>query len=368
MIGGALLGAAVLSASHVTPAVAADAFPCGPQRWVDWSADLVQECPLTSPLAPNNWVPVYANPIPNPRGHQPPPPAGWLHGVAGQSFICEQEFTGAVFYHPRGWRNYWWAYTLSDDEVKGWVPEVFFRGGDDDEPDAGLRECAGVGVPGPAPPGPAVNPCEPSPVDPGMRVRASFGRAGRTVITRYGSRRRVHGIIAGADGAPLAGVTLCVGAIDPAAGALRQAASVVTDAQGRFAYTLPLGPSRRVWFVHRAGAGAAVASVFVRVRAPIRLRASRRTLHNGQSVVLRGRLGGQAQSGGLIVEMQARRGISWQTFAATRSRKSGRFSYRYTFTRTLGVQRYDLRARVLAQRGYPFATGASRPVRLTVRG
>jgi Cutinase len=45
--------------------------------------------------------------------------------------------------HPGGWRNDWWARTKSDDHKWGWTPEVFFKGGANNERDAGLRKCGG---------------------------------------------------------------------------------------------------------------------------------------------------------------------------------------------------------------------------------
>jgi Cutinase len=109
---------------------------------------VVQRCPLGSPVPPNGWVPVYSEPIARGKGTALPAPAGWLHGTTDQYFVCEQEFSSATFYHGRGWRNRWWAKTRSDDGVWGWTPEVFFRGGADDEPDQGLRSC-GAEVPRP---------------------------------------------------------------------------------------------------------------------------------------------------------------------------------------------------------------------------
>jgi 5-hydroxyisourate hydrolase-like protein (transthyretin family) len=73
-------------------------------------------------------------------------------------------------------------------------------------------------------------------------------------------------------------------------------------------------------------------------------------------------------SEGVLVELQARRGRRWQTFATSRARRSGRFRRAYRFTRTSGVQRYRLRARVPQQPDYPYAPGGSRPVSVIVYG
>ncbi|MGH2802211.1 MAG: carboxypeptidase-like regulatory domain-containing protein [Thermoleophilaceae bacterium] len=359
-------------------AAAYDAYPCGPEGRASWTSEPVQLCPLTSPLPPNDWVPVYRQPVPNPRGESPPPPDGWLHGIENQYFVCQHAFPFASYHHPRGWRNHWWALTLSDDDVWGWVPEVFFKGGADDEPDSGLRWCS----PPPSPPPPAGSPqpppaasldlCDPSPPAAGLRMSVSMrrprsARARRVVVVRYGKRLRVRGRLTGPGGTPLAGASICAASQLSRRAPLQAQGTLVTDATGRFSYILGSGPSRRVWFVHRSARGAAAASVRVRVRAPVSLRGSRRRLRTGQTLVLNGRAGARAPRG-LLVELQARRGRRWQTFGTTNTRRGGRFRYSYRFTRTLGVQVYRLRARVPRQRGYPFAPGGSRPVRVRVRG
>jgi hypothetical protein len=140
---GALTAAAVLALT-AGAASAADGSPCGGQVRQSWSPEPVQQCPLTAPLS-NGWVPVYAQPVAHAAGAPVPGPAGWLHGTSGQYFVCQQQFGGAEYVHPRGWRNNWWARTKSDDGVSGWTPEVFFSGGNNDEADGGLRACGGGG-------------------------------------------------------------------------------------------------------------------------------------------------------------------------------------------------------------------------------
>jgi Cutinase len=134
--------ATAIGAGALAPSAQADDdFPCEGAVTQPWSPEVVQRCPLGSPVPPNGWVPVYSEPIARGKGTALPAPAGWLHGTTDQYFVCEQEFSSATFYHGRGWRNRWWAKTRSDDGVWGWTPEVFFRGGADDEPDRGLRSC-----------------------------------------------------------------------------------------------------------------------------------------------------------------------------------------------------------------------------------
>ncbi|HMJ02415.1 MAG TPA: hypothetical protein VK506_05710 [Conexibacter sp.] len=389
-----LLCAAFAAAYLAAPAAATDNDPCGRDPVVipGWP-EAAHPCPLTWPLAPNNWVPVYQAPVPNPYGQAPPNPAGWLRGTTGKYFFCQQLWTAAMYYHPRGWRNNWWALTLDDDGRRGWVPEVFFKGGDDDEPDYGLPQCgSGQLPPGPkpVPPPPGQVPPSPLPPDPepalpaacdptdsvrDLRLRAGLSRvrSGPTrgvLVARYGRTLQVRGKLLGRDGSPLQGASVCVAAREPGAGASSSAShdTVVTDARGRFSYALKPGPSRRVWLVHRSGQGVAADSVIVRVRAKLRLRVSKRSARTGQSVDFIGRAIGRPLRQRLLVELQARRGPGWQTFATTRADRGGEFRYRYRFTRTVGTFTYQIRARVPGQPGYPYAAGGSGAVSVRVTG
>jgi hypothetical protein len=215
-----------------------------------------------------------------------------------------------------------------------------------------------------------MNACEPRARDASLRLRARVGKRGRRVVrTRFGRRPLLRGRLVTADGRPVAGAAVCLASRTDLAGASRRAfAWAATDARGRFTRRLPAGPSRRVLVVHRTAAAAAWSSVSVRVRAGVRLRPSRRSLRNGEVVRLRGRLRGGPVPRGAVVELQARRGSGWQTFATTKAGRSGRFSHPYRFTRTTGFQRYVMRARVPRQPGYPYEPGASRPVAISVRG
>jgi hypothetical protein len=190
---------------------------------------------------------------------------------------------------------------------------------------------------------------------------------------RYGRRRSVllRGSLRTPDGLPVAGARVCVSTRLEMSDARFQGDDfVTTDENGRFSYLSPGGPSRRVYFIHQVGGGVVFDDPLVPVRAPLKLHATPRSLRNGESV----RFAGSLQAGpfpsrpGVLVELQARRGKHWQTFATTRANGKGRYRFRYRFTRTAGVQRYRFRARVARQNGYPYAGGASRRVRVTVSG
>ena len=363
----AVAAACAIAGAHAADAKAFDTDPCGKQHAVKWTDELVRAVPLAG-LVDGKRVPVYTNRVANPPGKTIPAPRTFIGAASGTArFICETRDAKAVYYHPGGWRNMWWARTVAADGKEGWVPEVFFKGGGGDESDIGLRACEKPKPP-PSPPSPPENPCEPTPVAQGVQLRAAFADGDRVRTARYGRRPQVNGSLVGPDGAPVAGAAVCVGVQDSSDGPVNATGSVTTDANGRFAYKPDEGASRRVWFVHRTGGAAAAANVDLRVRAPVRFRSTRRALRNGQSTLFRGRIGGASDTGGLIVELQYPQRSRWQTFATVHVGREGRFRYRYRFTRTVGSRIYRLRARVPAQRGYPFVAGKSRKVRVLVAG
>lgn len=216
--------------------------------------------------------------------------------------------------------------------------------------------------------------CNPTPVTKEMDLQVKVHAHGRknahAITTRYGHGVKVHGRLLGGDGKPVADAKICVAERRAAGtGALHRTATKTTDAHGYFTYKVKKGPSRRVFFVHRTGNGSVVGSVAVRVRAPVELQGNPLSLVNGQTLTMRGRLLSPPfpKRGGLI-ELQAYRETGWQTFATTNSNRRGRFAYRYTFSRTTGVQHYLLRARVPKQANYPFEAGSSHPIKVTVAG
>jgi hypothetical protein len=99
------------------------------------------------------------------------------------------------------------------------------------------------------------------------------------------------------------------------------------------------------------------------------LRVNRRRILNGQQVVFSGGLAKRAAlPAGKLVELQTRVSGTWQTFRTTRTNARGRWKVPYRFRRTSGLQRYRFRARLPREAGYPFATGTTKTITVTVRG
>ncbi|MBF8186059.1 hypothetical protein ITP53_09935 [Nonomuraea sp. K274] len=132
----AALAAAAPSAQAAQAAaqsVQADGSPCGPQY--QHNGRTVQNCPDWSP---SGSIPVYGS---NAKGTV----VGYIDPAGTDWYVCE--VTGAS--HTVGeYRNYWWALTMADNHKWGYVSEVYFRGGGNDQDDGGLRECRGAGGPG----------------------------------------------------------------------------------------------------------------------------------------------------------------------------------------------------------------------------
>ena len=130
-VAGAALGA---FAAQPTAALSADGEPCRPPVTRDGYGK-VQHCPIWLPS--KGYVPVHA------LGSGNPVEIGRLDEAGSVNwFICQMRYPSIDYAAPgTSYRNDWWALTVSDDGKKGWVSEVYFNGGDNDQPDAALRVC-----------------------------------------------------------------------------------------------------------------------------------------------------------------------------------------------------------------------------------
>ncbi|HVT71220.1 MAG TPA: fibronectin type III domain-containing protein, partial [Trebonia sp.] len=187
----------------------------------------------------------------------------------------------------------------------------------------------------------------------------------------------VTGRLTSAEGAGLAGRELRV-VSRPSHGALGgvEEKTVGTGPRGGFRTGLPAGPSRRVT-VSFAGDGGLERSrrpsLALRVRGGLGLRVSPRALRTGQVLKLRGRvraLGAPLPRRGKLVAIQYLEAAThrWRPVLVTRSDHSGAFRAHYRFRYVTGVASIRLRATALAEDGWPYAPGSSRPVTVRVRG
>jgi hypothetical protein len=195
-------------------------------------------------------------------------------------------------------------------------------------------------------------------------------RGSQTLAVRYGARAHIVGRLEAPDGAPIAGATLDVVAVseDRARAATRGTAK--TDATGQFVYDAPAGLSGAVALSYRmhldSPEEAARYEVRVRVIAGVRLSVDPTRTRNKHSVNFAGRILGHPRGHRKMIELQARSGGRWVTFATARTDGRGRYRYRYRFERTFTRQTYGFRAVVRNETGWPYLTGLSNRVYVTV--
>jgi len=185
------------------------------------------------------------------------------------------------------------------------------------------------------------------------------------------TRPLVRGRLTTRAGRPLRNAVITVLDRSRASGELRPAGSVRTNAKGNFRHRAPARrPSRSIRYSYAGTRTIRPVSreVAVRVRAGVTLSVNRTWLLNGQAVVFRGRLASPVPKGGKVVALQARKRSGWVTFGTPRANRRGAFKLRYRFVSTTGLQKYRFRAVAVREGAYPYDTGASRTVGVTVRG
>jgi hypothetical protein len=142
-----------------------------------------------------------------------------------------------------------------------------------------------------------------------------------------------------------------------------------TDDAGRVDVRLPSGPSRTLRMAFAGDALLLPASATARLQTPARARLHARpaAVPAGGAVRFTGRLlGGHLPRAGKLVELQARVGRSWRTFATVRSDRRGRARYTHHFAVGSAGETYVVRLRVPREAAYPFEQGTSRPVAVRV--
>jgi hypothetical protein len=196
------------------------------------------------------------------------------------------------------------------------------------------------------------------------------GRARRT--TSFGDRRIVLRGTLTRGGQPVVGALLDVLARNAVTGGtLHRIGETHTNARGHYSVRVRGGPSRLLRVAYRAYSydivPAATADVRQRVHAGVGLHVRGRRVPAGGTARFTGLVhGGFIPGHGKVVELQAFDGGAWRTFDTVRTTRSGRFKARYRFRRTPPGRTFGFRARVRAERGYPFLLGVSRTVRLRV--
>lgn len=196
-------------------------------------------------------------------------------------------------------------------------------------------------------------------------------------LVAYGHGIRYSGRLVSPSGSGLGGLPIeVVETFDAGAGSAQRTTEVQTAPDGTFQTRLSPGPSRQVaaFFAGnrtttRAGGG----EVRLQVLGGVCLHASTASAQiGGAPAVFSGRVGdleAPLPPGGRPVELQFRiPGGEWSEFRTVQSDARGRFRYAYSFSDddSRGV-RFQFRAHLPAQDGWPYEPAASRPLFITGR-
>lgn len=186
----------------------------------------------------------------------------------------------------------------------------------------------------------------------------------------FGKQAQIAGQLANRDGQGIAGAVVHVYSSTETSPE-QLVGTLQTDTHGRYRYTAT-GTSTRTLRLVYAGSPLVLPAqrqVKLLVPAASSLRVSRKRVLNGQSVRFTGRLRAlPIPAAGKLVELQVRLSGRWQTFRTSRSDQAGNWTIPYRFKRSRGVQHYRFRVRLPKEAGYPFELGASRLLRVRVRG
>jgi len=208
--------------------------------------------------------------------------------------------------------------------------------------------------------------CPVSQADNGVRLSAGLGtERTSTEIIRQGERTSFGGRLVGPDGRGVPGGLICIYAGVTTEEANELEGIVATDAQGRYEFLLPRGPSRNLTAVFRSGQGRLTAWGLLQVRAIPTLRFARGKVRDKHFVHFSGRIPGP-HNDRVVVVLQVKQGKGWRVFRRYSTRNGGRYRLKYRFTRTFRPTTYVFRAQVLGAPGYPYLSGNSKPRKLHV--
>lgn len=186
----------------------------------------------------------------------------------------------------------------------------------------------------------------------------------------YGNRAQLRGRLVSSAGTPIASARIELDAKSTRPGSVSEVRYATTDADGRFVYHVPAGPSRVINVGYRAftlDAGyAATATATIRFRAGATLAVSPKTLHNGHVVTFRGRLlgGPQRQDASMVLYALAGRGRIPVT--TLRASSNGHFSFRYRFRTVSSRAVFRFEVQVESRPSYPYSAGRSNRARVVV--
>ncbi|MFZ1155217.1 MAG: hypothetical protein WAN93_09965 [Solirubrobacteraceae bacterium] len=209
----------------------------------------------------------------------------------------------------------------------------------------------------------------------GATLQVRWSATARASLTgAYGHAQTVVGRLAAPNGAAIGGASVQVLYTPSYQGATTHAlGAVLTAANGGFRLRLPANaPSSRITFAYSSHPGQAApdvnATLELTVAAKLTLKVSPHASHIGGTIVFTGTLlGAPLPPGGkqLVLEARTPRG-SWRQFQVLSTASHGHYRARYRF-RLAGPITYEFKAVSRKEADFPYATGASKVVRVRER-
>jgi hypothetical protein len=195
------------------------------------------------------------------------------------------------------------------------------------------------------------------------------GRLAGTRAVRSTDGVAVKGQLTAGGGGPVRGASVCIyETVDEPAGIQQLVQVARSRSDGSFGAQLPPGPSRVLQAAYRFNdRQIQTPTMYVDSSVKPALSVNKTELLNGKSVGFTGALPGP-YADGRAVAIQARVGRKWRTFKALTTERDGSFRGKYRFTQTRGLVLYLFRALVKKQTPYPYSQGASKKVKVLVRG
>jgi hypothetical protein len=135
---------------------------------------------------------------------------------------------------------------------------------------------------------------------------------------------------------------------------------------GGYSFALPAGPSREVVALYRSGHRELGAKALLQTVVHPLFGVRRKVVRNEGIARFTGYIPGP-DNDNVVVVLQVKRGKGWLAFRRYRTRAGGKVTVDYRFTRTDAPTRYEMRAQVRSQAGYPYLQGNSDPLTLIVQ-
>ena len=208
-----------------------------------------------------------------------------------------------------------------------------------------------------------------------VRRNGKKGKVRRTILESramvpFGRKGRLGGRLVNQAGHALAGAKVLVYS-RPKEEAEQLVGSVTTNANGRFSYKVEARASQSFRFVYPGTATILPVedSATLLVKGTSTFTVKPKRVKNGDSVVFNGRVKGRPlPAAGKLLELQVRFTSGWQTFRTVRAEPDGTWRIPYLFDRTCGEQKFDFRAHLAGEAGWPLETGNSRTLTIRVKG